>query len=138
MNLHDIELEREARKAALAEARAVQRTEDLKRVNDLEIEHGDENVAVVHVGRYTPGIATLGVVRAIRKAELKRFRDRVRGDKPDYSAAAEEAGLSALLYPSKDSELWKATTEAVPGFLVRLGTAAVQLSAGLEQSEGKG
>lgn len=137
MDLQDIERERAERKEALAVERNKQLLDDMKRLNEIEIERGDNNVTAVHVERYSPGVATLGIVRGLRKAELKRFRDRVRGEKADNAAAAEEAAMSALLYPEKGSDLWKATVEAAPGFVVRLGVAAVHLAAGLEQAEGK-
>jgi hypothetical protein len=137
MNIEDLERERAERKEALAEARKGQRLEDLTRVNELEIEHGDENVAVIDIDRYSPGIVTLGVVRCLRKAELKRYRDRIRGDNVDHAAAAEEAAGCALLYPPKDSELWRLTLELVPGVATRFGVAAVHLAAGIERAEGK-
>ena len=138
MDLHSIEQERAERKEALAKQKAEQQVADLARLNELEIEHGDESVATVRLGRYVPGIATLAVVRCLRPAELKRYRDRVKKENADNARAAEEAGMSALLYPEKGSDLWQATFAAVPGITARLGVAAVYLAAGLEQAEGKG
>jgi len=137
MSLDEIESERAARKEALAKQRNEQRAVDVARLNELEIEHGDESVTAVKIGRYLPGIATLAVVRCLKSSELKRYRDRVKGENADNARAAEEAGMSALLYPEKGSDLWKATLDAIPGIPARLGTAAVFLAAGVEQAEGK-
>lgn len=137
VDLATIEAERAARKEALAEARAAQYAVDLSHLNDLEIERGDENVASVDVGRYSPGLPTMVVVRPCTRLELKRFRDRTKQEGSDAGAAAEEAALSALLYPAKESPEWKALIEAVPGMAIRAGVAAVQLAAGVESKEGK-
>ena len=137
MDIEHIEAERAARKEALANAKAEQFAADLAALNDLEVEHGDENVARVGVGRYSLGLPTLVVVRPLSKPELKRFRDRVRGENADAASAADEAGASAMLYPTKDSELYAALIAAAPGVLTRAGTAAVQLAAGMAASEGK-
>jgi hypothetical protein len=137
MDREAIERERLARKEALAQARAEQYAKDLDRLNALEIERGDENVAAVEIGRYSPGLVTMVVVRALSKHELRRFRDRTRGEKSNAASAAEEAAESALLYPERDSAEWSALVDAVPGVLVRAGVAAVQLAAGLDAAEGK-
>lgn len=137
MDIKQIESEREARKAALLDARNAQHVIDLEALNALEIERGDENVAAVNVDRFSPGLVTLVVVRPLSKHELKRFRDRVKRESGDASSAAEEAAESTLLYPAKDSPEWKALLDAVPGMSVRAGVAAVQLAAGVEQVEGK-
>jgi hypothetical protein len=132
-----IKRERAKRKEALAEARDSQRAIDLAALNDIEVERGDGNVAAVEVSRYSPGLVTLVVVRALTRPELKRFRDRVRGENADNAAAAEEAGLSALLYPSPDSEDWTRLFDAVTGILTRAGVEAVRLAAGTEREQGK-
>ena len=137
VDLEQIEIERAQRKELLAEQRRQQHAIDVARLNELEIEHGDDGVARVDVGRYAPGLPTLVVVRALKKAELKRFRDRVRGEGADNAAAAEEAAIAALLYPSRDSDEWRALLDAVPGVLVRAGVAAVELAAGIERATGK-
>jgi hypothetical protein len=135
-----IESERAARKAALDVERKRQRAIDLEALNALEIEHGDENVAAVKVERYSPGLVTLIVVRALTRPEFKRFQARLKakpGEAPDNAAATEEAGLSALIYPKLSSEEWKALDRAIPGMAVRAGSAASELTAGLEVSAGK-
>lgn len=138
MDIEAIEEQRAERKAALKAARAQQREIDLAALNDLEIEHGDDNVVAVEVARYSPGLPTIVVVRSLGKAELKRFRDQTRGKNGDNAAAAEQAARSSLLYPAKDSSEWAALCEAVPGVVVRAGVEAVHLSAGIGQAEGKG
>jgi len=135
--LAKIEQERTERKELLNAARNQQRAVDMARLNELEIERGDGNIASVEVGRHSPGMVTMVVVRSLNKNELKRFRDRTKREGADTAAAAEEATGSTLLYPAKDSEEWTTLLEAVPGIAVRAGVAAVQLSAGLEQTEGK-
>jgi len=137
VDIETIEREREARKAALLEARTAQRAIDLEALNALEIERGDENVAAINVDRFSFGLVTLVVVRPLTKHELKRFRDRTKKEGSDASAAAEEAAESTVLYPAKDSDAWKALLDAVPGMAVRAGVAAVKLAAGVEQAEGK-
>lgn len=137
MSLEQIERERAERKAALAEARAEQRERDMQRLNELEIEHGDSNVAFVEVDRFSPGLPTIAVVRALRRPELKRFRDMTRPAGADAAAAAEMGAESAWLYPDKGSDAYKALVDAVPGILTRAGVAAVHLAAGMEQVEGK-
>jgi hypothetical protein len=137
-DLDMIEEQRAERKAALARARAEQRARDIAALNDLEIEHGDENVASVDVARYSPGLPTMVVVRSLKPPELKRFRDTSRGENADTAAAAEQAGRSALLYPAKDSDEWKSLCAMMPGIVVRAGVAAVQLSAGIAEASGKG
>jgi len=87
VDLEQIEIERAQRKELLAEQRRQQHAIDIARLNELEIEHGDDGVARVDVGRYAPGLPTLVVVRPLKKAELKRFRDRVRGEGADNAAA---------------------------------------------------
>lgn len=136
-HLAQIEKERAERKSALAEARNEQRATDMSRLNELEIEHGDSNVAFVEVDRFSPGLPTIAVVRSLRKSELKRFRDMTRPNGADAAAAADMAADSAWLYPDKGSDEHKALIEAVPGIATRAGVAAVHLAAGMEQAEGK-
>lgn len=135
IDIEQIEREREARKEALREARAAQRAQDIEALNALEIEHGDENVASVPIDRFSPGVPTFVVVRALTKHELKRFRDRSKAT--DAAKAAEEAAESSVLYPSRDGDVWRALLEAIPGIAVRAGVAAVQLAAGVDAAEGK-
>jgi hypothetical protein len=137
MDMEQLRAERDARKAALQAARDEQRLADFTRLNELELEHGDDNVAAVEVQRYAPGLTTLVVVRALRRVELKRWRDKTSKDKADQNAAADEAGLCALLYPERESAEWAAICDLVPGVVTRAGLAAVQLAAGVEQLEGK-
>ena len=134
--VEQIERERAERKEALAARRAEQRAVDLEALNALEIELGDENVWTIDVGRYSPGLVTLVAGRALNRNELKRWRDQSRGERADAAAAAELAAECVVRYPAQDA--WRALCEAVPGIAVRVGVAAVQLAAGLEQSEGKG
>jgi len=135
--IEDIEKEREERKEALAAARAAQHLIDIAVLNELEIEHGDDNVVTIPVSRYCAGMVTLAVARALRVPEMKRFRDRTKGEDADTASAAEEVTSCCLLYPKKDSPEWGFTCEKVTGLAVRVGSAAVHLAAGVECREGK-
>lgn len=131
--LSKVEAERAARKEALASQRKEQRVEDLEALNALEIEKGDDAVAAVEIKRYSPGLPTLVVVRALTPAELKRYRDQVsRGE--DKVTPAEVAARAARLYP--DADVWSEIDRRFPGFAVRAGVQAVELSAALERAEG--
>lgn len=133
--MSNVAQDRQARKDALAAQKASQHDTDLEALNAIEIERGDDNVVAIDVGRYTPGMATIVVARATSKLELKRFRDRTKGERADHVAAVEEAAECAVLYPEKDA--WRALCDAVPGLAARVGVAAVQLAAGIEGIEGK-
>lgn len=136
MSVEMIEAARAARKEALAAKRDEQYAIDIAALDALEIEHGDDSVVRVDVGRFIVGLPTMVVARATSKIELKRFRDRTKGERADHVAAVEEAAECAVLYPARD--VWKSLCDAVPGLAARVGVAAVQLSAGIETAEGKG
>lgn len=140
--LERIEHEREQRKIEAARLRREQRAKDLARVNELEIELGDDSVAVVAVGRYIVGLPTLVAVRAMSATELKRYRDRTRqrkSDEPvDYTPATDEAAETCVLYPDRSSDDWRALVAAVPALPTKAGVAAVKLTGGVAEAEGNG
>lgn len=137
--LADLEASREKRKAALAEARAAQKLEDLKAIDALELELGDSNVCIVELP-YTPGLPVLIAARCPSSTEVKRFQDRLRkgkdGDDPDPLAATREVGAACRKYP--DAETWAKVLEARPGALLQLGNEAMKLAAGRIRDAGKG
>lgn len=129
---------RAARKAEARKASEEQRAKDLDAITDLEIEHGDSNVGVVHVG-HVPGLPTLAAVRCPSKAELKRFRVRCtpknEKDNPDSAAAAEELAATCRVFP--DAETYERLLAARPGLAVQLGSKAVALATGSAEAAGK-
>jgi hypothetical protein len=138
--LEEIEAKRAARKASLDTAAEDAKASDLEAIDELEQEHGDSNVKVIHVP-YTAGLPTCVAVRTPKPAEAKRYRARVKtqpGSKhaPDYVVAAEELAETCLVYPTK--ELYERLVEARPGLATQVGLKALELSTGVEEAEGKG
>lgn len=131
-----VEERRAARKQALAEERERQRETDLEAVDALEVELGDANVAIVEVP-YVSGLVSLAAVRAPSAAEIKRYRNRVKGQNADPVAAAEELGMVCLAYPPTGEARAKLLESRV-GLLVQLGVVAIHLATGKETEEGKG
>lgn len=136
-----LELAEERRAARKAEVKALhdaQRAVDLDAITDLEIEHGDANVGVIHVG-YVEGLPSCVACRTPKPVELKRFRVRVTPkndkDRPDSATAAEELAAVCRIYP--DDATYAKLCEARPGLAIQLGSKAVALATGKEESEGK-
>jgi hypothetical protein len=130
-----IEEKRAARKAELAKAELKQRIKDLQAIDELEILHGDNNIAVLRV-KYVPGLPTLVAVRAPKDVETKRFRARVKsGDKDQQTAAVAEVGETCLVYPSREefAQLAKVRTN----LSVDAGSSALDLSVSAKDAEGK-
>jgi hypothetical protein len=135
MTLEEIEARRAERKARLEEERNAQRALDLEAIDALEVEHGDNSVAVIDVP-YTQGLPTCAAVRCPKPSELKRYQARLKEQKPDTAKAAEEIGAVAQIYPPVGDDR-DGLHAARPGLLVQLGVAALGLSTGKAQSEGK-
>src|SRR5689334_5561321 len=116
MTLEEIEAARAARKAANADAGKAQLAVDLAAINELEIKHGDENIAS-DVVAYSPDLPCMWAVRTPTDAEVKRFRARVKPGKDgitgDGIAAAIELGSACRVYP--DAEAYRKLLAARPG-----------------------
>jgi len=138
--LERIERERAARKAELSRAAEGVLADDLEKISELEVEHGDSNVKVIRCD-FTPGSRAAIAVRVPKPAELKRYRHRVQvplGSKtpPPTGEACEELGRACLIYP--DKEAFEAMIESRPGLLIQAGIEALELSAGTAAEAGKG
>lgn len=136
--LEAVERKRRERKAALKEQYDAQRAIDLAALDGAEVEHGDANVTAVDVP-FEPGRVTLAIVKCPREAVLKRFRARTQEDQkanaiPASEEVADTSGI--VLYPT-GAEL-AALYAARPALKVQLGAAAMSLTAGKAQAEGKG
>lgn len=136
MTLEEIEARRAARKAKLDEDYRAQRALDLEAIDALEIEYGDNSVAVIDV-LYTPGLPTCAAVRCPKPSEIKRYQARLKEAKPDQAKAAEEIAAVAQIYPPAGEDR-DGLHVARPGLLVQLGVAALNLSTGRAADEGKG
>ena len=132
---------REARKERVKAEADAQKVKDLEAVDEIEIEHGDSNVATLDVpfDARNP-MPTIVAARTPRPAEIKRYRARVRPDADgrlgDTAMAAEELAAVVLLYP--DAETFAKICEARPGVKAQLGLLSLRLASGKAQDEGKG
>jgi hypothetical protein len=117
-----------------------QRLIDLAKIEELEIELGESNLAKIEVP-YTPGCVTLVAARTPTKPEIKRYRFRTRDQKvkpdqiPDTSEAAEELAQSSFRYPctddgKPDKEAFEKVCGLRPGLLAQLGYEASKLVVG--------
>lgn len=130
-----IEAERAARKKATADATDTQKAIDLAAINALEIELGDDNLAIVEVP-YEPGCVTMVACRCPSTPETKRYRYRARDRQGkrnetvsgDPIEAAEELAESALKYP--DLEAFNKVCAARPGLKAQLGALTISLVLG--------
>jgi hypothetical protein len=133
-SLTEIQRKREERKAALQIQREEQYARDLEAVDALEVEHGDSNVAVLEIP-FTPGLPVLAAVRTPTDAETKRYRSRLREKNADAAVAAEEVGLSCVVYPK--GEALESVLSARPGLRVQLGTEALGLATAKAKADEK-
>ena len=130
-----LEAERAARKKATADATDTQKAIDLAAINALEIELGDDNLAIVEVP-YEPGCVTMVACRCPSSPETKRYRFRARDKQGkrnemipgDPIEAAEELAESALKYP--DLEAFEKVCAARAGLKAQLGSLAITLVLG--------
>ena len=145
--LAQVEARRAERKAKAQRDHEARLAVDLAAIDEIEAAYGDASIAVI---RMAPGDVPAAVaVRTPKPPEMKRWRDRVKPTKdsrnrevtPDASAAAEELGSTCRIYPAQDAEgeaLFEALLQSRPGILVQMGTRALELGGGREESEGKG
>lgn len=135
LDIAAVEDRRAVRKAAQEVARNTQRALDLEEIDALEIAHGDSNVAIIELP-YVEGLPTCAAVRTPKKAEVKRYQDRIKRDKSATAEAAEEIGKTAIIYPS-DPEIVARLLDTRPGLPVQLGVAALNLATGKDAEAGK-
>jgi hypothetical protein len=136
--------EREAKRAEAAHAR--QEAHDKQRLSDLdfleiaEVEHGATNVDFVNVP-FTPGLPTLVIVRVPSPPEMKKYRYDAKPKKPDdpltahITSANESIADMCLVWPAAD--VFAKICDARPGVKAQCGGAAIRLSLGHQEEEGK-
>ncbi len=125
-----IEREREARAQAEKLPYEEQKTADLRRINELEAEHGQNRVGVAELNRWTPGkgaVTRIAVTVPLRSEHrYQKFQQQIIAHRKNPSGttkAIEELGRNCIAYPhpERDKELYDATLEIAP---VMLNTAA--------------
>ncbi len=135
----EIQARRNARKEELDKVEDVQAAIDLEAIDALEVEHGDNNIAVIVVP-FTPGSVTRVAARTPKPEEIKRYRFRTKpkklGDMPNTIEAAAELCAVCRVYPN--DEQWARVLSERPGLDTQLGQMAVKLAVGSEEEEGKG
>ncbi len=139
--LEIIEERRAKRKAAAADARAVQHLVDVTALDELEEKHGEGQLKVLRVPTFVPGLPTLVVVKSpAGTTHWKRFVDKVqeaKGHEKMKQAAGEVLARACIVYPS-DAGVLAAMVEAFPNTLVDSANAAatfVQLSTEAEKKD---
>ena len=140
-DLEAIEARRAARKAASADAKAVQFVVDMTALDALEEKHGEGQLKVLHVPTFVAGLPTLVVVKSpAGSTHWKRFVDKVQ-DAKDHAkmkqAAGEVLARACIVYPV-DAGVLGAMVEAYPNTLVDACNAAasfVQLQAEAEKKD---
>lgn len=135
--LAELQAAREARKAKAENASKEQLVVDLGFIDAFEEELGATNVAVLRVPFVEEGLPVAVAVRCPKSVEMKRYRDRLKGDakKADTVKAAEEVGATCLVYP--DKAILDRLAEHRPGVKAQLGLAALELSVAVAEAEGK-
>jgi hypothetical protein len=127
---------REERKARIKEAEETQYELDMEQINDLELTHGDSNIAVVRVP-YTEGLPVCIAVRTPKPNEIKRWRAMYKGKSTEADTQAlEDLARVCCVYPDKNTLLQ--VLEARPAMLINMADAAVSLSTSSRALEGKG
>ncbi len=133
------EAKRATRKAEVQKLHDARLALDLEAINELEITHGDSNVAVIRLP-YTEGLPAAVACRCPKPAEVKRFRHQITPkhpkDQPDTIAAAEMLAGACLIYP--DRETYDRLCLARPGLAGQLSGEAMKLATGKDETEGKG
>lgn len=107
-----------------------QKIADMRRINELEAEHGHSRVAIAPLKSWSPGCgaATRIAVAVPKRSEhrYQKFQQQIlahRKDPHGTTKAIEELGRNVIVYPhhERDKALYDATLELAP---VMLGTAA--------------
>lgn len=134
----------EAKHAAREEQYAAQRLDDLDALDALILEHGEIDVDLCALDVALPaGMPTLIIAKCAGDYELKQFRHMARDRKDgrnrtiegDAIAAAEAVADACVLYPKGDTlaKLYAAR----PSVKQQIGAAAVNLTGGRKDAEGK-
>jgi len=136
MSIEEIEARRAARKEGIAKARAEQYEKDLEQVDKLEMEHGDDRVAVLETSSFVAGLPTVVVVKTPGEEYFKRYRSKVRRarkqsgavDTEGVGAAADELAECTVIYPEKETyarmkKEWPSIHDNVIREAIRLGEA---------------
>lgn len=137
--LEKVQQRRAARKAKVKEESDLQKALDLDAIDELEIAHGDGNVAVVEIP-YESGLPCLLAARAPKPIEIKRYREtnRIKDSQVDQkkaTASAEALATQCLIYPDKDT--YAKIREVRPAAAAALGLAALKLSGAQALADGK-
>jgi hypothetical protein len=128
----EIEARRAERQSTTAKAREEQYAKDLVHVDELEIEHGDDRVAVLKTSSFVAGLPTVVVVKTPAPSEFKRYRQMVRKaglqKLEAVGAARDMLAAECVAYPDKETyermkEAWPSIHDNVGGEAVRLGEA---------------
>lgn len=133
--MSDWKEERAARKAALKAEKAAQRERDDERLNDLEIEHGDDEVRPV---RSKSGLIVIG---RPKKSAIDRYHEMIiRDGKPDAVAtrkrqAAHQLARACLLYPEKAD--YDTMVERHAGIPTQVAAACLEFADFIYEEEGK-
>jgi hypothetical protein len=130
----EIEARRAERKATTATARAAQYRKDIEKVDELEVEHGDDRIAVLKMPSFVPDLPTLVVIRTPASNVFNRFRQMVRkanSNTEAIGAAKDLLAASCVLYP--DEATYTRMREAWPSIHDNAGVEAIRLG----ESEGK-
>lgn len=140
--IQEIEERRAARKAELAAKKAAQAATDLEALDALEVEHGDDSVAAIEVGRYVENLPTMAVIRAPSAAEYKRFSDQIaksvqKDNAQQRREAAAMLAASIVVYPA-DAGARASLFDAFPGLVNSIVIEATKLVEGKAREEGKG
>jgi hypothetical protein len=141
-----IERQREARANAERLPYERQRLADLKRVNELEEEHGTYRVGVAKLRGWVPGkgAATLVVVVVPTRSShrYQKFQQQIIAHRKDPSSsvrAIEELGRMTIAYPhhERDKALYDATLELAPVMLNTAADIAAKLADADDQVDAK-
>lgn len=142
--LEEIAHKRAEMRAVLHQDREAQQVKDLEEVLALEVKYGPERVRVVSFEHWARGTVTLFAVRAPDRDEIDQYRHHLKASRraskqgePDVSAATIQIGQQCLVYPHRSTPEYDAMIAAYAGCDVQIGTAALELSLGVAEAEGK-
>lgn len=130
----EIEARRAARQSTIAKAREEQYAKDLERVDELEVEYGDDRITVLKTPSFVAGLPTVVAVKTPAPSVFKRYRQMVRKAGQKYEAIGEARDMMAaecVAYP--DKETYERMKESWPSIHDNVGTEAARLG----EAEGK-
>ena len=126
--IDEIEARRAERKAETAKARNAQYVIDVAKIDELEVQHGDDRIAVLKMPSFVAGLPTVVVVRTPEPSKFERFRQMVRkanGAAEAQGAAKDLLAASCIVYP--DDDTYKRMREAWPSIHDNAGMEAIRL-----------